>query len=64
VAPITTKNAAIRAMTDLLVQAFAFVQWPRFALGPVNMWNAAKTGAPDVRTEAIADVHSSPKPDH
>jgi hypothetical protein len=30
----------------------------------VNMWNAAKTGAPDVRTEAIADVHSSPKPDH
>jgi hypothetical protein len=30
----------------------------------VNMWNAAKTGAPDVRTEAIPDVHSSPKPDH
>jgi hypothetical protein len=40
-------------MTDLLVQVFAFVQWPRFAHAPVNMWNAAKTGAPDVRTEAI-----------
>jgi len=41
-------------MTDLLVQAFAFVQWPRFAQGPVNMWNAAKTGAPDEPSEAIA----------
>jgi len=39
-------------MGDLLVQAFAFVQWPGFAQAPVNMWNAAKTGAPDVRSEA------------
>jgi hypothetical protein len=39
-------------MSDLLVQVFAFVQWPRFAQAPVNMRNAAKTGAPDARTEA------------
>src|SRR5262249_48566662 len=53
VAPITTKSAAIRAMSDVLVQLFAFVRWPCFAQAPVNMWNAAKTGAPDGRTEAI-----------
>jgi len=37
----------------LLGQLFAFVQWPCFAHVPVNMWNAAKTGAPNVGTAAI-----------
>jgi hypothetical protein len=43
---------------------FCFCAVAAFCATLVNMWNAAKTGAPDVRTEAIADGHPSPKPDH
>jgi hypothetical protein len=61
VAPITTMSAAIRAMTDLLVQVSAFVQCLRFAQRWLTCGMRQKRGRRMYAPRRLIGGHSTPK---